>query len=68
MEEKHIYVADLGNVPEEDDDYLKARSCALLINVGHESYEGEKFKATTKLLNLRFKECVIVAADTLQKD
>ncbi len=67
MEEVQKYLAKLGNVPEEDKDFLKARSCIVSISVGHEAHEDEKFRATMKMVNLRFKKCVISVSDILQR-
>ena len=66
-EEVQKYLAKLGNVPEEDKDFLKARSCIVSISVGQEAHEDEKFRATMKMVNLRFKKCVISVSDILQR-
>ncbi len=39
----------------------------LLISVGQPYHEGEKFKATIALVNRRFKSCMLMVADTLQR-
>jgi signal transduction histidine kinase/CheY-like chemotaxis protein len=67
MSETQNYVAKLGGVPEQDQEYLKARSCIVSISVGQESHEGEKFLATMKMINMRFKKCTISVNDTLQR-
>ncbi len=41
--------------------------CVLPISVGQEYHEGEKFKATIKLVNDHFNECLIIVCDSLQR-
>ncbi len=67
MTETQHYVAKLGTVPEQDKEYLKAKSCIVSISVGQDSHEGEKFLATMKMINMRFKKCTISVNDTLQR-
>ncbi|MES2214631.1 MAG: ATP-binding protein [Pseudomonadota bacterium] len=61
------YVASLGGIPKEDKDFLKSKTCIMVISVGQEYHEGAKFKATLEMVNSRFKECTIAVCDTLQR-
>lgn len=38
-----------------------------LVSVGKENFEGEAVSAAMKMINIEFKECYIVIADTLQR-
>lgn len=42
-------------------------SCVLPISVGQPYHEGDKFEATIKLINKKFKTCEIIVCDTLHK-
>ena len=61
------YVAKLSNLAPEDRDFLKARTCVLTISVGQPSHEGKKFRATLKLMNLRFAKCIVSVNDVSQR-
>lgn len=60
-------VASLTNLPQQDKDFLKSKSCIVSISVGGKAHEGEKFSATLSMVNARFKKCLIVVGDTLQR-
>jgi hypothetical protein len=52
------------------DDYkkmFKHSQCLLLISVGQESHEGERFESTINLINDSFSSCIISLYDTLQR-
>lgn len=61
------YVASIINLPESEKDFLKSKSCMVMISVGSEAHEGEKLRATLKMINANFKECTIAVCDTLQR-
>lgn len=46
---------------------LKDSQCLLLISVGQESHEGERFAATINLINKSFKSCIISLYDSIQR-
>lgn len=48
-------------------DSFKHSQCLLLISVGQESHEGERFKATVDLINSSFESCIISLYDSLQR-
>lgn len=41
--------------------------CLLLISVGQEAHEGERFEATIDLINGSFKSCIVLLYDSLQR-
>lgn len=53
--------------PEEFKKEFHASRCLLTISVGQEVHEGEKFYKTIDLVNLSFKECIILVDDSLQR-
>ena len=46
---------------------FKTAQCLLLISVGQEAHEGERFAATIELINASFSSCVISLYDGLQR-
>ncbi len=65
--DQKFYKASLTNIPKNEKDYLKSKTCIVPVSVGQEPHEGEKFRATLKMLNSYFKNCTIVVCDTLQR-
>jgi hypothetical protein len=63
----HEIKAVLTCMPTEEKDYLKCKSCVVSISVGSQAHEGEKFRATIKMVNKYFQKCIIVMGDTLQR-
>lgn len=61
-----LYTANFVNLKSYDLSN-KFNSCILTISVGQNVHEGEKFKATLKLINKNFKKCTIAVCDTLQR-
>jgi len=61
------YVASLTGLSRQDKDFLKSKSCIVSISVGGAAHEGEQFKATLNMVNARFKKCLIIMGDTLQR-
>ena len=59
--------ARLINVPLEDRQYLKARTCIFPVSVGRDDFEDRRLKATLETINSSFKECTIAICDTLQR-
>lgn len=45
----------------------KNTTCLLLISVGQEAHEGERFSSTVKLINRFFGQCIISLYDSLQR-
>jgi hypothetical protein len=46
---------------------LKNSQCLLLISVGQEAHEGERFESTINLINASFSSCIISLYDSLQR-
>lgn len=67
MDDNLFYKATFSNIPPEERNYLKARTCEVGISVGQPYHEGNKFRATLREVNNIFKEYTIMVADTLQK-
>ena len=61
-----LYTANLTNLKSYDLNN-KFDSCMVTISVGQSVHEGEKFKATLKLISKHFKKCTIGVCDTLQR-
>lgn len=47
------------NVTTEEKKGFKHSSCILLISVGQEAHEGERFSATIDLINSSFNSCIV---------
>lgn len=46
---------------------FKQSQCLLLISVGQEAHEGERFEATINLINTSFNSCIISLYDSIQR-
>jgi|JI10StandDraft_1071094.scaffolds.fasta_scaffold178160_1 hypothetical protein len=55
------------NTTQELRDKFKKSQCLLLISVGQEAHEGERFAATIELINASFSGCIISLYDSLQR-
>lgn len=55
------------NIIEEDKKHFEQSTCLLLISVGQESHEGDRFSATIDLVNSSFKNCYISLYDSIQR-
>ena len=55
------------NTSTEAAEEFKGARCLLLISVGQEAHEGERFSSTVDLINHSFQECYILLYDTLQR-
>lgn len=51
----------------EAEDNFKQEKCLLLISVGQESHEGERFESTIELINKTFGVCSVSLYDSLQR-
>jgi hypothetical protein len=60
-------VCNIKNATDADKILFKNYHCLLLISVGQEAHEGERFLATINLINTSFKSCVISLYDSLQR-
>lgn len=52
---------------EDNKKLFKESKCLLLISVGQESHEGERFSKTIDLINSSFESCIILLYDSLQR-
>lgn len=59
--------ASFINCSEEMKIKFKESSCLLLISVGQQTHEDEKFLVTLKLVNKHFKNCTIQVGDSIQR-
>lgn len=66
MEKKEVK-CNFKNVCENDKKIFQESACLLLVSVGQEAHEGERFEATIKLINDSFKSCTISLYDSLQR-
>ncbi len=66
-ESEKRYKAGLKFVPEDEASLLKGRSCIVLISMNNPNCHFEKLRATLRLVNKRFRDCIIVVADTLYR-
>ncbi len=55
------------NTTPEQKEQFKNMQCMLLISVGQESHEGERFEKTIDLINSSFESCTILLYDSLQR-
>jgi len=61
------YKAYFVGVDDQQKKEFKDAKCVLLISVGQQYHEGEKFNSSIKLVNKHFSFCNILVGDTLQR-
>ena len=55
------------NITNDDLALFKKSECLLLVSVGQEAHEGERFKSTIDLINKSFQSCTISLYDSIQR-
>src|SRR5437899_2083115 len=55
------------NIIQKDKDEFKNSQCLLLISVGQDAHEGDRFSATVNLVNSTFSGCLVSLYDSLQR-
>lgn len=62
-----IVRCNFKNITEEKKEKLKESQCLLLISVGQEAHEGDRFAATVELIKSSFESCIISIYDSIQR-
>lgn len=63
----HHVKCNFKNITQKDKDQFKNSGCILLVSVGQEAHESDRFEATVDLVNSSFKFCTVSLYDSLQR-